>query len=98
MSKQKRSRVYTFEPVGWDVYDRRANAPDAGTRVVKTQPYGTPRNGTMGMCFVQDAESGEFYGLVMVKSLKATGETVVPRDLAAEARDARSRAIRGGTR
>jgi hypothetical protein len=93
MSK-KRSRVYVFEPVGWDVFDRRANTPDAGTRVVKTQPYGTPRNGTMGQCFVNDADSGEFYGLVSVNSLKATNEYVVPRDLAAEAREERSRKLR----
>jgi hypothetical protein len=92
MSK-KRSRVYTFEPVGWDVFDPKAGC-ERGARVVKTQPYGTPRNGTMGMCFVQDAESGEFYGLVLLNSLKATNEYVVPRDLAAEARDARSAALR----
>ena len=95
MSKQKRTRVYTYEPVGMDVWDRRAYQPERGTRVVKTQPYGTPRNGTMGQCYVQDADSGQFYGMVSVNSLKATGDTAVVRDLAAEARDARSRAIRG---
>lgn len=62
--------VYIFEPVGWDVFDRRANQPDRGTRVRKTQPAGTPRNGTMGHCFVEDAETGEFYGLVLVNSLR----------------------------
>lgn len=85
----KRVRVFTFDPVGMDVFDRRAYQPDAGTRVVKTQPYGCPKNGTMGHVYVNDADSGEFYGLVMAASLKKTGDTVVPRDLAAEARDAR---------
>lgn len=88
MSK-KRSRVYTFEPVGMDVFDRRAYQPERGTRVVKYQPYGAPKNGTMGHCYVKDAETGAGYGLVLVNSLKATGDTAVVRDLAAEARDRR---------
>ena len=62
--------VFVFEPVGWDVFDRRKNQPEPGTRVRKTQPFGTPKNGTMGHVFVEDAETGEFYGLVMAKSLK----------------------------
>jgi hypothetical protein len=92
----KRSRVFTFEPVGMDVWDRRAHQPERGTRVVKTQPFGCPKNGTMGMVYVQDAETGDFYGLVNKASLKATNDMVVPRDLAAEARDARSAAISKG--
>jgi hypothetical protein len=63
-------KVYTFEPVGWDVFDRRKYQPEPGTKVVKTQPYGTPKNGTMGHTFVADAETGEFYGLVLTNSLK----------------------------
>ena len=94
--KPKRSRVFTFEPVGLDVFDRRAGQPERGTRVVKYQPYGCPKNGTMGHCFIKDAETGEGYGLVLLNSLNATNEYVVPRDLAAEARDARSAAISRG--
>lgn len=90
----KKQRVYVFEPVGFDQFDHRASQPAAGTRVVKTQPPGTPRNGTMGHCFVQDAETGDFYGLVLAASLRATPDTVVPRDKAAEAREALSAAIR----
>jgi len=37
---------------------------------VKTQPYGCPKNGTMGHCFVADASTGEFYGLVLLASLQ----------------------------
>lgn len=86
----KKTRVYVFEPVGLDVFDRRAHQPEAGARVVKTQPFGCPKNGTMGHTYVNDAETGEFYGLVLTASLRATSETVVPRDRAAEARDTRS--------
>lgn len=71
MSKQPTR--YTFRPVGLDVWDRRDNQPAPGTIVVKTQPYGTPRNGTMGHCFVADAETGKFYGLVLVASLVREG-------------------------
>ena len=76
MTKTKRKQVYIFEPVGLDIFDGRANQPRAGTRVVKTQPYGTPRNGTMGHVFVADADTGEFYGLVLANSLKQTKELV----------------------
>ena len=60
--------VYVFTPVGMDRWDRRANQPEAGTRVVKIQPAGCPRNGTMGHCYVADAETGQFYGLVLLNS------------------------------
>ncbi len=86
----KRTRVFVFEPVGLDTFDRRIYQPERGARVVKTQPYGCPKNGTMGHTYVKDAETGAFYGLVLTASLQATSDYVVPRDRAAEARDARS--------
>jgi hypothetical protein len=61
--------TFTFQPVGFDIFDRRENQPEPGTLVVKTQPAGCPRNGTMGHCFVADAETGAFYGLVLTASL-----------------------------
>lgn len=64
-----RRRVYRFVPVGVDIWDRREHQPLAGTLVVKTQPHGCPRNGTMGHCYVADADTGEFYGLVLEGSL-----------------------------
>lgn len=64
------SRRYRFEPAGWDIFDRRENQPAAGTIVRKTQPAGCPKNGTMGHCFVEDAETGQFYGLVSQASLQ----------------------------
>jgi hypothetical protein len=68
--KRRAATVYTFQPVGVDIWDRRANQPEPGQLVVKTQPYGCPRNGTMGHCFVADAASGEFLGLVLINSLQ----------------------------
>jgi hypothetical protein len=62
--------IYRFEPVGVDVWDRRAYQPAAGARVVKVQPYGCPKNGTMAHTYVKDAETGQFYGLVLLASLK----------------------------
>jgi hypothetical protein len=61
--------VYEFRPAGFDAIDPRYTHPAAGTRVIKTQPVGCPPNGTMGHCFIADAESGKFYGLVSLRSL-----------------------------
>jgi hypothetical protein len=83
--------IYTLQPAG--LLDRGSARVTAhtGQPVQKVQPYGTPRNGVMGMCFVQHADSGEFIGQVCESSLKPTGQRRVARDLAAEARAARSR-------
>lgn len=61
--------VFVFDPVGFDAFAPHALTPPAGTRVVKCQPFGTPKNGTMGHCYVQDADTGDFYGLVLLNSL-----------------------------
>lgn len=63
-------RVYVFRPVGMDAWRPHAGTPAAGARVVKVQPHGCPRNGTMGHCYVADAETGTFHGLVLVNSLE----------------------------
>lgn len=63
------TKTYIFNPVGLDIYDRRVHSPQAGTLVRKVQPYGCPRNGTMGHCYVEDAQDGTFYGLVLLNSL-----------------------------
>jgi hypothetical protein len=61
------TRVYIFRATGMDMFTD--GVPSDGTRVVKTQPYGCPKNGTMGMCYVNNAETGHFYGLVLIASL-----------------------------
>jgi hypothetical protein len=70
MPRQHRQKVYVFRPVGLDVWERRPRQPAPGTRVVKIQPYGCPLNGTMGHCYVADAATGDFYGLVLLTSLQ----------------------------
>jgi NAD(P)-dependent dehydrogenase (short-subunit alcohol dehydrogenase family) len=100
----KRVRVYTYEPVLFDRMNG-GHAPEPGTQVVKTQPFGTPKNGTMGMCYVMDATTGDFYGMVCVNSLVPGGTVEKPltaderrraeRDAANEARYARARARYG---
>jgi hypothetical protein len=92
----KRTRVYTFTATGWDLYRAHSLTPDTGTRVVKTQPAGCPRNGTMGQCYVMDADTGEFYGMVALSSLTATGEMVETPMTAAERVRAERDARRAG--
>jgi hypothetical protein len=87
-------RIYKLEPAGLlDRTDARV-IPHAGSEVHVVQPYGCPRNGTMGMTYVQVADSGQFIGLVSQASLVKTNRTAPVRDLAAEARDARSASLR----
>jgi len=62
-------RVYEFQPVGWDIFDKRVDI-EPGHRVVKTQPAGCPKNGTMGHTFIADADTGAFIGLVLLNSLR----------------------------
>lgn len=98
MSKTKNAAVYRLEPGGLlDRGSARVMAY-AGRDVHKVQPTGCPKNGTMRMAYVQTVEEGEFIGLVSIFSLKRTGKTAPVRDRAAEARDARSRALFGGAR
>lgn len=82
--KTKRQQVYTFDPGFMD-----RGIAEVGTELHVFQPYGCPKNGTMGMTYVQKL-TGEFVGLVCKSSLVKTGRTAPVRDLAAEARDARS--------
>ena len=85
--------VFRLEPAGLlDTTSARV-MKHAGAEVQKIQPFGCPKNGTMGQVYVQTVE-GEFIGLVNKASLVKTGKTAPVRDRAAEAREARSRAFR----
>lgn len=66
--KTQSPRRYRFDPVPFDTIFPTANAPAPGSIVVKVQPFGCPRNGTMGHCYVEPVGGGRF-ALVMVKSL-----------------------------
>jgi len=68
-ARRKRAARFVFHPTGLDLSDPKPHTPPAGTVVVKTKPHGCPRNGTMGFCYVEDATSGAFYGLVHLTSL-----------------------------
>jgi hypothetical protein len=82
--------TYTLRPAGLaDRCCERVTA-HAGAEVQKMQPTGCPANGTMRMCYVQRAASGEFIGLVNEASLIPTGRRAPLRDLAAEARARRA--------
>jgi hypothetical protein len=77
-------QVYEFQPVGVDIWDRRANQPEPGTLVVKCSGgAGTPPNGAMGHCYVADADTEAFYGLVLEKSLRPLGASPFSVDLQA---------------
>lgn len=69
-------QVYRFEPNGWDTYAPHQFTPKEGTLVRKVQPFGCPRNGTMGQCYVEDAVTGAFYGMVSEGSLVKVGKGV----------------------
>jgi hypothetical protein len=86
---QNRQTFYLC-PVGYDLQDSRVMAhKEAEVHII--QPAGCPKNGTMGCVYVQTARSGQFIGLVSRASLiKSAGEALPVRDLAAEARNARS--------
>lgn len=76
----RKVRMYKYEPVGMDIFDARKYQPKRGTLVVKCSGgAGSPKNGTMGHCFVKDAATGEFYGLVLVKSLVPAGLVATER-------------------
>lgn len=62
-------RVYRYDPVLFDMFTARPVPIPDGARLVKVEKAGCPKNGTMGMCYVEDADTGAFYGLVMVNSL-----------------------------
>lgn len=69
MSNRTYTTVYRLEPAGLlDQMSERVLV-HAGEEVRKVQPYGCPRNGTMGMCYVERIDTGEFIGLVNLASL-----------------------------
>lgn len=63
-----KNKVYKYEPVGLDIFDPKTPAK-AGQLVIKVEVNGAPKNGTMGHCFIADAETNQFLGLVWQKSL-----------------------------
>ena len=89
MKTSKRQRVYFYQPIGYDLYDPKTTLA-RGTKVVKTQPFGCPKNGTMGHCYVKDANTMEFIGLVQEGSLTKSSQMVEVWDPKERAREKRS--------
>lgn len=61
--------IYRLEPAGLLDCTSERVYKHKGAEVRKVQPVGCPRNGTMRMCFVARADTGEFIGLVNLASL-----------------------------
>ena len=65
------AKTYIFDPVGIDRFDPTPRQPASGTLVRKVQPYGCPKNGTMGHCYIAPvAGSEKDFCLVLLNSLK----------------------------
>jgi len=61
---------YLFEPVGLDLFDPKPHQPESGCEVRPIRPpHGCPDPTPMGMVYVEDPETAEFYGLVLIASL-----------------------------
>jgi hypothetical protein len=67
VEKARRAKKYRYEPVLFDA--TRVDYVIPGQVVIKVQPHGCPRNGTMGMCYVGEADTGKFLGMVCLNSL-----------------------------
>lgn len=67
--KARKARKYIYEPVLFDATSRHLSMLKPGTVVVKIQPHGCPRNGTMGFTYVGHPETGAFIGMVRTTSL-----------------------------
>jgi hypothetical protein len=62
--------IRILQPVGLiDLCDNRVNRW-TGRMVRVVQPYGCPRNGTMGFCYAEDVKTKAFIGLVLCTSLQ----------------------------
>lgn len=64
----KKEKIFVYKPIGLDLFDPKTKAK-GGQLVIKAEVENAPKNGTMGHCFIADAKSKEFLGLVWLKSL-----------------------------
>ncbi len=66
-NKVRANSVYTYKPVGLDVYDSKCTATE-GQKVRVVKLHGCPPPNTMGHAHVESM-GGEFLGLVLTNSL-----------------------------
>lgn len=67
--KVRTNSTYTYRPVMLDISDPPYGRPEPGDKLKVVKLPGCPSAGTMGMCHVNFADSGNFAGLVCVNSL-----------------------------
>lgn len=67
--KVRRNAVYTFRRSGWDVMMPEHYSATDGQRVRVIQLPSAPPPNTMGQCHIEDAETGDFLGMVSTSSL-----------------------------
>jgi hypothetical protein len=69
MKSPRVGAVRTYKPVFFDKMQDNTMALKEGAKLRVIQPYGCPKNGTMGMCYAETLD-GEFVGLVCINSLE----------------------------
>jgi hypothetical protein len=60
---------YIYYPVLMDRIHDLGHGVMPGSIVKVIQPYGCPKNGTMGQCYIGTADEGKFLGMVCCNSL-----------------------------
>jgi hypothetical protein len=68
--KVRANAVYTFHPLGIDVWHRRTYSATPGQHVRVINLPGAPKCNTMGQCHIEDANTGDFLGMVSTASLQ----------------------------
>lgn len=61
-------RRYAYNPVGMDAFDRKPNHPQPGTHVFLSDQSGVGRKAGP-FRYVENADTGEFHGMVLKSSL-----------------------------
>lgn len=69
MRKVRVGQAFVFRAVGMDAWSPNPCAPCEGEKVKVIHCHGCPPANTMGFCYVESVESGEFCGLVLTNSL-----------------------------
>ena len=67
--KVRVGKFYVYNPCAWDILDPPIGNPQVGDRVVVVNKCGCPPANTMGHCYINFVNSGEFAGLVHTSSL-----------------------------
>lgn len=62
-------RRYAYQPVGMDAWEPKASHPKPGTQVVFSNQGGVGGHRAGGFRYVENAQTGEFHGMVLKSSL-----------------------------